>query len=230
MFLILNHTLNIVDMMNFSLIKEMNITILDIEGSGGSVRNDPYGTGSIVSLGAVDFNSKDEFYEECKVMEGRGYDEQALKVNGFSKDMIYDGSKQSVLELISKLENFCMARKSKLLGAWGDYDRKMLFAAYEYYGRKWNLPDRYINLKSISKAILGKNNSGLSNTAIKLGMPPERHPHVGINGARLATENISVMLFKTHYYKEYSGYTIPSFKLREFELPIVNPIAIQKSE
>lgn len=158
----------------------------DIEGSGGSVRRDPYGTGSIVSLGAVDFGTKDEFYEECMVMEGRGYDEQALLVNGFTEEQIFDKSKQSVLELLVKFEGFCKAHDASIMGAWGNYDLKMLQAAYLYYGREWALPNSYANLKSISKEVLGNKRSGLSNTAKKLGMPPEPQPHIGINGASLA--------------------------------------------
>lgn len=187
------------------------MVVLDIEGSGGSTRNDPYGTGSIVSLGAVAFDTKDEFYEECRVMEGRGYDPQALGVNGFTKEQIYDKSKQTVLDLLVKFEDFCKAHGAGKLGAWGNYDLKMLQAAYKYYGREWGIPEKYINLKDISKDMLGQKRSGLSNTARKLGMPPEQHPHIGINGARLAAENISVLLFRKHYYKEYEKYRIPDF-------------------
>ncbi len=188
---------------------KMNLVVLDIEGSGGSQRNDPYGTGSIVSLGAVDFNTKDEFYEECRVMEGRGYDPQALAVNGFTKEQIFDKSKQSVLELLAKFEGFCKMHGSSLLGSWGLYDLKMLVAAYAYYAREWGLPRSYVNLKSISKMLLGEKKSGLSNTAMKLNMPPEQHPHIGINGARLAAECTSILLFGRHYYDEYNAYAIP---------------------
>ncbi len=203
-------------------IKKMNIVILDIEGSGGSVRNDPYGTGSIVSLGAVDFNTGDEFYEECRVMEGRGFNPQALSVNGFTEEQIFDKGKQSVLELLAKFEDFCRRHNSALLGAWGNYDLKMFVAAYEYYLREWALPGSYINLKAISKAMLGQKRSGLSNTAMKLGMPPERRPHIGINGARLAAENISVLLFGRHYYDSYKGYPVPSIAAGKIELKIVD--------
>lgn len=201
---------------------EMNIVVLDIEGSGGSVRNDPYGTGSIVSLGAVDFNTKDEFYEECRVMEGRGYDPQALSVNGFTKEQIFDSRKQSVLDLLAKFEDFCSGHNSMLLGAWGFYDLRMLVAAYDYYPREWGLPRSYINLKDISKAILGQKRSGLSNTAIKLGMPPEQRPHVGINGARLAAENISMLLFGRHYYDAYKAYPMPSIATGKIKLQVVD--------
>ncbi len=202
--------------------KDRDLVIMDIEGSGGRTKNDPYGTGSIVSLGAIDFSTRDEFYEECRVMEGRGYDEEALEVNGFTKDEIYDKDRQSVLELLVKFEEFCRAHNPKMLGAWGNYDLKMLLSAYEYYGREWSLPVKYINLKSISKSVLGQKRSGLSNTAMKLGMPPEQRPHTGIRGARLAAENLSVLLFKKHYYKEYEKYAIPDLKVGKFELQIAN--------
>ena len=48
---------------------KLNAVIFDIEGSGSVPGSTPYESGSIVSLGAVDFNTKDEFYEECRVMD-----------------------------------------------------------------------------------------------------------------------------------------------------------------
>ncbi len=198
----------------------MNFVALDIEGSGGNVRRDSYGTGSVVSLGAVDFNTKEEFYEECRVMDGRGYDSQALLINGFTKEQIFDTKKQSVLELLVKFEDFCKAHGSKLIGAWGMYDLKMLIASYGYYSRNWELPYSYLNLKSVSKIMLGNARPGLSNTAIKLGMQAEQMPHTGMSGARLATENASVLLFGSHYYGSYSACPIPLLKLVPSKLPV----------
>jgi inhibitor of KinA sporulation pathway (predicted exonuclease) len=198
-------------------IQGLNIVILDIEGSGCIPGSTPYKSGSIVSLGAVDFNTKEEFYEESRVMDGRSYDEYALKINGFSKEQIFDSKKQSVEELLAKFEDFCYSHSSKAIAAWGEYDLKMLEAAYSYYSRKWSLPDSYINLKNISKALVSKNKPGLSNTAIRLGMPPEEYPHIGINGARLAAENLSVILLKKHYYESYQIYKIPAFKEENFD-------------
>jgi len=198
-------------------IQGLNIVILDIEGSGCIPGSTPYKSGSIVSLGAVDFNTKEEFYEESRVMDGRSYDEYALKINGFSKEQIFDSKKQSVEELLAKFEDFCYSHSSKAIAAWGEYDLKMLEAAYSYYSRKWSLPDSYINLKNISKALVSKNKPGLSNTAIRLGMPPEEYPHIGINGARLAAENFSVILLKKHYYESYQIYKIPAFKEENFD-------------
>ena len=187
---------------------KLNLILFDIEGSGSVPGSTPYESGSIVSLGAVDFNTKDEFYEECRIMDGRSYDDYALKINGFSKEQIFDSGKQSVLELVKKFEQFCAAHNSRIIAAWGDYDIKMLNAAYMHYGVENGLPGKYLNLKNVSKAIAGKSKPGLSNTAVKLGIPPEPHPHIGINGARLASEVTSLMLFGKHFYKEYEAYTV----------------------
>ena len=62
-------------------LEKMNLVVFDIEGSGSVPGSTPYESGSIVSLGAVDFNTKGEFYEECRVMGGRSYDDYALKIN-----------------------------------------------------------------------------------------------------------------------------------------------------
>lgn len=187
---------------------KLNLIVFDIEGSGSVPGSTPYESGSIVSLGAVDFNTKDEFYEECRIMDGRSYDDYALKINGFSKEQIFDSGKQSVLELVRKFEAFCASHESEIIAAWGDYDIKMLNAAYMHYGVENSLPGKYLNLKNVSKAIAGKSKPGLSNTAVKLGIPPEPYPHIGINGARLASEVTSLMLFGKHFYKEYEAYTV----------------------
>lgn len=189
-------------------LEKMNLVVFDIEGSGSVPGSTPYESGSIVSLGAVDFNTKGEFYEECRVMERRSYDDYALKINGFSKEQIFDTGKQSALELVKKFEQFCAAHNSRIIAAWGDYDIKMLNAAYSHYGEIMKLPGEYLNLKNVSKAIAGKSKPGLSNTAIKLGIPPEPYPHIGINGARLASEVTSLMLFGKHFYKEYEAYPL----------------------
>lgn len=189
-------------------LEKLNAVIFDIEGSGSVPGSTPYESGSIVSLGAVDFNTKDEFYEECRVMDGRSYDAYALKINGFTKEQIFDSGKQSAIELIRKFEEFCAVHGSGIIAAWGDYDVKMLNAAYLHYGEPMRLPGRYLNLKNVSKAIAGKSRPGLSNTAIKLGIPPEPYPHIGINGARLASEVTSLMLFGKHFYKEYEAYPV----------------------
>lgn len=186
----------------------LNLIVFDIEGSGSVPGSTPYESGSIVSLGAVDYNTKDEFYEECKVMDGRSYDDYALKINGYTKEQIFDIGKQSVLELVRKFEGFCASHQSEITAAWGDYDLKMLNAAYLHYGLENGLPGKYLNLKNVSKAIAGKSKPGLSNTAVKLGIPPEPYPHIGINGARLAAEVTSLMLFGKHLYGEYEAYPV----------------------
>jgi hypothetical protein len=186
----------------------LNPVVFDIEGSGSVPGSTPYESGSIVSIGAVDLNTKDEFYGECRVMDGRSYDDYALKINGFAKEQIFDNGKQSALELIRKFEKFCADHGSGIIAAWGDYDLKMLNAAYSHYAEPTKLPGKYLNLKNVSKAIAGKSKPGLSNTAIKLGIPPEPYPHIGINGARLAAEVTSLMLFGKHFYEEYRAYPI----------------------
>ena len=206
---------------------KLNIVVFDIEGSGSVPGSTPYESGSIVSLGAVDFNTKDEFYEECQVMEGRSYDDYALKINGYTKEQIFDSRKQSVLDLLRKFEGFCASHRSGIIAAWGDYDIKMLNAAYLHYGMENSLPGKYLNLKNVSKAIAGKSKPGLSNTAVKLGIPPEPYPHRGINGARRAAEVTSLMLFGKHRYDEYEAYTVKRQASQKIILNVVE-IEIEK--
>src|SRR5690348_2271339 len=69
---------------------------LDVESTG----LDP-DTCSIVSIGAVDTDDPtNQFYDECGVWEGAHITDEALAINGFSREDITDGSKKPEAELI----------------------------------------------------------------------------------------------------------------------------------
>jgi DNA polymerase III epsilon subunit-like protein len=64
--------------------------IIDIEASGVD-----YKKHSIVSIGALDFsNPTNRFYGECQIWPGAHIMDEALKVNGFTKDQITDPNKK----------------------------------------------------------------------------------------------------------------------------------------
>jgi hypothetical protein len=55
----------------------------------------------------VDFlNPENQFYGECRSYDGAEYTQEALNVNGFSVEDIYDESKQSLEELIGKFDTW----------------------------------------------------------------------------------------------------------------------------
>ena len=65
--------------------------VLDVEASGTEAHKH-----SIVSLGALDFmNPTNRFYEECRVWEGAHIMDEALVVNGFTKEQIHQALRES---------------------------------------------------------------------------------------------------------------------------------------
>ena len=68
--------------------------VLDIETTGA----DPQVNG-IVSLGAIDFLHPERvFSAECRARDGIEIDDEALRINGFTREQILDTSKQSEQE------------------------------------------------------------------------------------------------------------------------------------
>ena len=56
---------------------------------------------AILSVGAIDFdNPNNQFYEECRAFEGAHIMDEALEINGFTKEQALDPNKQSDEELV----------------------------------------------------------------------------------------------------------------------------------
>src|SRR3989344_6373705 len=72
--------------------------VIDVEASGVEAHKH-----SIVSVGALDLhNPSNRFYEECRVWDGAHIMDDALAVNGFTKEQITDPKKQSEADLVHK--------------------------------------------------------------------------------------------------------------------------------
>ena len=70
--------------------------VIDIEASG----TDP-SKNSILSIGALDFdNPNNQFYDECRAWDGAHINDEALAVNGFTKEEATDPVKKTETELI----------------------------------------------------------------------------------------------------------------------------------
>ena len=68
--------------------------VIDIEMSGVNPEKH-----SILSIGAIDFENPDyQFYGECRAFEGAHFMDEALAVNGFTKEQALDPKKQTEAE------------------------------------------------------------------------------------------------------------------------------------
>ena len=105
--------------------------IVDVEASGVEYR-----THSIVSVGALDFaNPRNRFYEECRVWDGAHVMDEALAVNGFTKEQVIDPKKQSEADLIHAFLDWSDGVAERTLAAQNvSFDRDFLKAAAERAG------------------------------------------------------------------------------------------------
>ncbi len=170
--------------------------ILDIETTGlSSIKH------SMVSLGAVDYASGDEFYGECQAGEGTLIDDFALGVNGFTREQCLDDTKQTPASLTLAFMNWGRARGNLLAGQQvGSFDilflkhiqSTMLFLGTDY-DLSWPFGHRSVDLHSVAYAKLGKSLS-LDGILQAVGLAPEPKPHNALNGARLERDAFKLLL------------------------------------
>ena len=165
--------------------------IIDVETTGLDPREN-----GLLSLGAVDYATGDEFYEECRVDEYARIDTGALAVNGFTFMQCHDPKKQSDSELYDKFLNWCNGRECLLAGQQvGSLDVKFLqeVACKPGQLKSWPFGYRSVDLHSIAFSKLGKSLS-LDDILVALGLPAEPKPHNGLTGARVEYQAFKKLL------------------------------------
>lgn len=180
---------------------------------------------SLVSVGAYDFNNpKNFFYEECRVFDGAHIMDEALAVNGFTKEQVMDKNKPSDREVVLHfLAWVSEINEQTIAGQNPSTDRDFIKATCERNHLNWPLAHRVIDLHSIcyyhmlEKGITPpqKNkHSGLDLDLILeyVGLSPEPKPHNALMGAKLETECFSRIINNTFCFGEFSQFPIPWVK------------------
>ncbi len=191
---------------------------IDIEASGTN-----YEKHSIVSLGAVDMaDQARRFYGECRIWDGAHFMEEALGVNGFSKEQITDGKKQSEEELIEKFLRWIGSVDDRtLLGQNVSFDRDFLLAACA----RAHIDSSAIFRRTIDThtlAIMHMTKQGISmplidhHSAVNLdailtyvGIPEEPKPHNALTGALSHAEVAHRLLYDKKFLPEFEQFEIP---------------------
>lgn len=88
-----------------------NLIVIDLETSGDNPVEH-----QILSIGAVDFTTRETFYGECKLNAWDKYMPEALAINGFTVEQIYDPTKPTPLKLYSDFLNWAVPRNGLLAG------------------------------------------------------------------------------------------------------------------
>ena len=192
--------------------------VVDIEASGVV----PH-VHSMVSLGAVDFaNPTNQLYLENCIWDGAHIDDEALKVNGFTREEITDPTKKSLQEVITAFLAWIetVPGDRTIAGQNPSFDRDFLQTSAERYHLNWPLAYRTIDVHSVCYTHMTtrglniprhNNRSALDLDAIAryCGLGNEPEPHNALTGARYEAEALSRMLYNKKLLPEFEEYDIP---------------------
>lgn len=194
--------------------------VIDVEASGTEAHKH-----SIVSLGALDlFNPSNRIYEECRVWDGAHIMDEALKVNGFTKEQVTDTKKQSEADLVHRFLDWSKDLKDRTLAGQNvSFDRDFVKYACERAGHtEWPFAYRTIDTHTLCWAHMVNRGvqppidpkhrrSSLNLDAVLnyCGIPEEPDPHNALTGALSHAEVISRLLYGRKLLPEFEQFEIP---------------------
>jgi DNA polymerase-3 subunit alpha (Gram-positive type) len=158
--------------------------VVDIETTGLDSR-----IHQIVSIGAVDTETGETFYKECRIYKKDKVDYEALAVNGFTEDQVRDRKKITSKQLYDAFLGWCYGRSETLMSCNISFDvaflRKVNFeSGYEFkkfpFRRCLDLITMYYAKFRVVR--------GLKAMCEQLNIEPEPKIHNALNGALKAAE------------------------------------------
>lgn len=181
---------------------------------------------SILSVGALDLGNPAHpvFYAECRAWDGAKIEDEALAVNGFTREEAEDPHKQSEADLVRQFIAWALETgDNTFAGQNPSFDRDFLKYAAERAGHtEWPFAHRTIDSHSLAwmhRVKRGltppvdseKKHSSLNLDAILLycGIPEEPAPHNALTGAKSHAEVISRLLWDKKLLPEFEQYPIP---------------------
>ena len=192
--------------------------VLDVESSGLS----PH-THSILSLGALDLDDPtNRFYDECRIWDGAHIEDDALAINGFSREEVTDATRKSEAELIAAFVAWaCDKPANRMLAAQNpSFDLEFVQAACRRAGIDCPFGKRTIDVHSL--VWLHMNERGIApptekhRSSINLdfalrycGIPEEPKPHNALTGALCHAEVISRIAYTKKALPEFTPFDIP---------------------
>lgn len=165
--------------------------IIDLETTG----IDPQTT-SIVSLGAVDYDTGDEFYGECRISANSIVTDEALKINGFTMEQITDPQKQSAVQLYQKFVKWASSRSTMLAGHnIAGFDLQYLKEIHKKQRKIKEFPFHFrtVDLHSLGYQRFGKSYS-MTRICQLLEIEPEPEIHNALTGAKKEYECFKILL------------------------------------
>lgn len=192
--------------------------VLDVETSG----TDPL-QHSILSIGALDLDDPtNQFYDECRIWDGAKIEDEAIAINGFSREEAQDASKKSEAELLAAFFAWAMDRpKLRTIAAQNvSFDRAFLEAGAHRAHLQYPFATRTLDLHSLvwlHMTVNGKTppsekqHSALNSKAVLAycGLPEEQSPHNALTGALWHAEVVSRVAYNKNLLPDFAQYPLP---------------------
>jgi DNA polymerase III epsilon subunit-like protein len=194
--------------------------VVDVESSGVEAHKH-----SILSVGAIDFDHPErQLYEECRIWEGAKVEDEALAINGATREEITDPKRQSEADLVHAFITWSQGMAdTTFAGQNVSFDRDFLKYAAERAGHtNWPFAHRTIDthtlcyMHMIKRGLTPpldpeKHRSALNLDAVLnyCGIPEEPTPHNALTGAKSHAEVISRLLYGKKLLPEFEKYEIP---------------------
>lgn len=166
-----------------------NFIVVDVETSGLIPEKH-----QILSIGAVDYRTGENFYGECRIYQYDEIDPKSLEMNGFTEEDCRDASKDTPLELYYKFREWATGRGEMLAGQCvGNFDIQFL-KVLENKSKHKSWSYKYsLDLHSMAYARF-KESLSLREICERLEVVPEPTPHNSLIGAMVATSCFDVLL------------------------------------
>ncbi|MDB5236995.1 MAG: hypothetical protein JWL88_97 [Parcubacteria group bacterium] len=191
---------------------------VDTESSG----LDP-NVASILSIGAVDTeNPTAQFYDECRVWDGAHISDEALAVNGFTREECIDPAKKTEAELIRDFMAWAMDRPGNhtLVAQNVAFDSAFIRAAARRAGIESTFAQRSLDTHTLAWMHMtargitppeANHRSALNLDAVLqyCGIPEEPKPHNALTGALSHAEVFSRMAYTKKILPDFESYEIP---------------------
>lgn len=191
--------------------------VVDVETTG--IDSDRH---SIVSIGAVDFlHPEKRFYEECRIWEGALITDEALVINGYTREEVVDKNKQTLEDVLKKFFAWIAECDSHtMMGHNPAFDLSFIEESAERYHMQLPFPKRSLDLHSVCFSHMVSNGitppihnkrSDLNSDRVMeyVGIPTEPKPHIAINGAVYEAEAFSRLMYGKNLLPEFKEYKIP---------------------
>ena len=195
--------------------------VLDIEASGLDFEKC-----GIWQIGAIDFESNEEFLEECKIDDEdlileTSDSKNVLEIIGKSEEELRDKNKQTQKEMIEKFFEWVAKRKEDIFLCMNpQFDIGYIWVKARKYGLEVKFQFKAFDLHTISQLKYfeihndflfeeGKSKMGLKRICDFCGVEDRRDKHNALEDCKLTGECFSRLVYGKNIFSEYSKFEIP---------------------